>query len=171
MHALGKFLQQEIDARGWRISDLIAASGLSKQTVYNLFEDKRDRMDQTPQRRTIIGLADALGIHETAILVAAAEAIGVPGDRLPLASRSIQEISDAELLQEIARRLRLQHAASDLSQAPESGATIEGSNGYGNVIGEMAKSGPAFHRKKQYSPGKESSAASKVGPTGVPHTR
>jgi transcriptional regulator with XRE-family HTH domain len=170
MHALGKFLQQEIDARGWRISDLVTASGLSKQTVYNLFEDKRDRMEQTPQRRTIVGLANALGIPETAILTAAAEAIGVPGNRRPPASRPIQEVSDQELLQEIARRFRGQSYIPDNPPAVLPQEAPEPPKEYGNV-GEIAKAGPAMHRKKRQSLGEESSAASKVEPMGISHAR
>lgn len=164
MHALGKFLQREIDARGWRVSDLVAASDLSKQTVYNLFEDKRPRMDRLPQRRTISGLARALGLPETDILAAAAEAMGAPGPETSPASRPIQDVSDEELLQELARRLQLRNCLQPADVANE---VLGARNKYADSIGELAKAGPGMHRAKRSSQGEESRAASGLDAKGL----
>lgn len=104
MHELGRYLLREIDRRDWKVSDLVVRSGLSKQTIYNLVNDSRDFMDQTPQRKTVHGLAQALGVAEVDVLIASAKAIGVPFGDLP-EREGLESRSNDELLAEIGRRL------------------------------------------------------------------
>lgn len=127
MHALGRYILEQMDRQGITRSELIRRSGLSKQTIYNLLNDPRARMDQTPQRKTIEKLAGALGVPEGDVLIASAEAIGVPvaANVAPLASAS-----DAQLLEELRLRLATTYKERDgdaeaapIARAGESPAT------------------------------------------------
>ncbi|MHC6176209.1 helix-turn-helix domain-containing protein [Glutamicibacter sp. X7] len=104
MHELGRYLQRKIDDRGWTVSELVRRSGLSRQTVYNLINDSREHMDQTPQRKTVNGLARALDVNPVEILTVSAQAIGVPVDSLP-ATQALSGASDQQILTELALRL------------------------------------------------------------------
>ncbi|MDO5619305.1 helix-turn-helix domain-containing protein [Kocuria sp.] len=102
MHALGRYLLTQMDAQNMRTAELIRLSGLSKQTIYNLINDPRDHMDQTPQRKTVTGLAKALGVSEVQILTESARAIGVPiGDDRD----SLRDASNEELLRVVLSRM------------------------------------------------------------------
>ncbi|WP_411732155.1 helix-turn-helix domain-containing protein [Paeniglutamicibacter sp.] len=118
MHALGRYLQQEIDGRGWVIADLIRHSGLSKQTVYNLINDSREYMDQTPQRKTISSLAGALGVDPLEILTISAQALGVPITLEP-ASASLKHASNDQILQELSVRLSRGEGSNEDQDKPE----------------------------------------------------
>lgn len=43
MHEYRRFIQRELDNRGWRQKDLVQKSGLSRQLVSNILRDERIR--------------------------------------------------------------------------------------------------------------------------------
>lgn len=105
MHALRQFIQEQMDARGWRPADLVRASGLSKQLVSNHLNDDREVLAQRPSKATVTGYARAFKVSEDVVLSKVAAAMGVPiGDLQPVVF-SVSDASDAELLAELARRL------------------------------------------------------------------
>ncbi|MGP9031522.1 helix-turn-helix domain-containing protein [Glutamicibacter mysorens] len=104
MHELGRYLQSEIDRRGWTIAELARRASISRQTLYSLINDNRDLMDQTPQRKTVNAIADALGVDPVEILTASAKALGVPVEAQPL-SDNLDHLSDQQILLELATRL------------------------------------------------------------------
>lgn len=104
MHELGRYLQSEIDRRGWTIAELARRASISRQTLYSLINDNRDLMDQTPQRKTVNAIADALGVNPIEILTASAKALGVPVETQPL-SDNLDHLSDQQILLELATRL------------------------------------------------------------------
>lgn len=104
MHELGRYLQRKLDSHGWTVSELIRRTGLSRQTVYNLLNDTREHMDQTPQRKTVNGLADALGVSPIEILTVSAQALGVPIEALPPES-ALSTATNRQILTELASRL------------------------------------------------------------------
>lgn len=104
MHELGRYLQREIDRRGWTIAELARRATVSRQTVYSLVNDTREQMDQTPQRKTVNALAEALGVDPLEILTASAQALGVPVEVTPT-SDSLGHVSDQQILMELASRL------------------------------------------------------------------
>ncbi len=122
MHELGRYLQRKLDDNGWTVSELIRRTGLSRQTVYNLINDTREHMDQTPQRKTVNGLAKALGVSPIEILTVSAQALGVPVEALP-PENSLSTASDQQILMELAARLsRSKGQGSDeASNDPDSG--------------------------------------------------
>lgn len=104
MHELGRYLQRNLEDRGWTVSELIRRSGLSRQTVYNLLNDSREHMDQTPQRKTVNGLAKALGVSQAEVLTISALAIGVPLET-PTPGQTLDAATDEQILKELASRL------------------------------------------------------------------
>lgn len=112
MHELGRYLQRELDVRGWSVSDLSRRSGISRQTVYNLINDNREHMDQTPQRKTVNGLSEALGIDPVEILIVSAQALGVPVELRP-ASAGLANVSNEQILMELASRLSRREGSNE----------------------------------------------------------
>ncbi len=143
MHELGRYLQREMDNRGWKTSDLVRRSGLSKQTVYNLINDARQFMDQTPQRKTVNGLAEALGVNPIEILTASAQALGVPVEGRP-ASAGLGGVSSEQILHELSLRLAGPRSKHDDSKRPEaypSGERVAGEGGRRGGVGVGEKNG------------------------------
>lgn len=143
MHELGRYLQREMDNRGWKTSDLVRRSGLSKQTVYNLINDARQFMDQTPQRKTVNGLAEALGVNPIEILTASAQALGVPVEGRP-ASAGLGGVSSEQILHELSLRLagaRSKHDDSKRAEAYPSGERVAGEGGRSGGVGTGEKNG------------------------------
>ena len=105
MHALGRYIQELMDARGWKQADLVRASGLSRALVSRLVtKDTLGRMVE--ENSTIAGLARAFPeVGEEAFITKSAEALGVPVDRLVVVDASMERISNRALLDLLAQRL------------------------------------------------------------------
>lgn len=104
MHALRRFIQSELDSRGWQARDLVKASGLSKQLVSNLMNDDRDVLPQLPRTTTLEALAGAFNVSTAHVTTVAVEALGVPGVNAPEVVHQIREVGDEVLLEELLRR-------------------------------------------------------------------
>lgn len=104
MHALRRFIQSELDTRGWQARDLVKASGLSKQLVSNLLNDDRDVMPQLPRTATLEALADAFNVTTAHVTTVAVEALGIPGIQAPAVVHQIRDVDDEVLLRELLRR-------------------------------------------------------------------
>ena len=105
MHELGRYLQREMDRRGWKAADLARHTGVTKQTLSNLLRDPREFMDQTPRRPTLEGLATGLQVPLSEVLTAAAQGIGA----IPAADvmrSDLSHVPDDVLTHELAARLR-----------------------------------------------------------------
>lgn len=76
MHALRRYLQDGLDARGWQQRDLARESGLSRQRVSQMLTDDRDLLPSVPQRDTLQALARAFGVAESTVTAVAFEAMG-----------------------------------------------------------------------------------------------
>jgi len=164
MHELGRYLQRKLDDHGWTVSELIRRSQLSRQTVYNLLTDNRDYMDQTPQRKTVNGLAQALGVTPTEILTVSAQALGVPIKALP-PENALSSASDQQIIMELAARLsrskdhgnaspdtttdisRQLHAVAPTSD-PSPGQKTDPEHGITEIHGQEARDIPVPPREK-----------------------
>lgn len=104
MHALRRFIQSELDSRGWQARDLVKASGLSKQLVSNLLNDDRDILPQLPRTTTLEALAQAFNVTTAHVTTVAVEALGVPGVNAPAVVHQIESVDDEVLLRELLRR-------------------------------------------------------------------
>jgi transcriptional regulator with XRE-family HTH domain len=104
MHALRRFIQSELDNRGWQARDLVKASGLSKQLVSTLLNDDRDVLPQLPRTTTLEALASAFNVTTAHVTTVAVEALGIPGVQAPAIVHQITAVDDEVLLRELLRR-------------------------------------------------------------------
>lgn len=107
MHALGRFVSDLMDARSMSRPDLERASGLSRQHIHQLLDDRRTSLGRMVDEATIAGLSRAFAdVGETPFIVKAAESLGVPVDRLAAVDVDLDRLSDEALLGILARRLK-----------------------------------------------------------------
>lgn len=104
MHALRRYIQGELDARGWRAHDLEKASGLSRQLISKLVNDDRDVLPQIPRTTTLEALAKAFNVTTAHVTTVAVEALGVADVKAPAVVHQIEAVSDDVLLRELLRR-------------------------------------------------------------------
>lgn len=103
-HAFADFIRQQMDERGLRNQDVVGASGLSRQLVSKYVRDDRDQLARLPEKETVNGFAKALHVSPDFMLGKAIESLGLgysSGDFV----NSVATATDAELLEEIERRL------------------------------------------------------------------
>ncbi|UFU03475.1 helix-turn-helix transcriptional regulator [Ruania suaedae] len=105
MHAYRKFVQQQMDERGWTATELAVAGGLTKQTIHNIVTDDRDQLSQRPKQSTILGLARAFRVDPDVVLLKVGEAMGIPVERA-VVTYDASRVSDEELLRLLAHRLK-----------------------------------------------------------------
>lgn len=106
MHALRELIQQRMDdLRYTSQADLVRATGLSRALISQYYNDDRDRLPQLPDVETMKKLASGLRVPYDVVLLAAAQAMGVPDRLLPVQVPSSGDLSDDELIAELGRRL------------------------------------------------------------------
>lgn len=115
MHALRRFIQQELDTRGWQAHDLAKASGLSRQLISKLVNDDRDVLPQIPRTKTLEALAQAFNVSTAHVTTVAVEALGVPDVNAPAVVHQIEDVDDEVLLRELLRRAGLRERQEALS--------------------------------------------------------
>jgi transcriptional regulator with XRE-family HTH domain len=103
MHAFRRVIQARMDERGYKPADVVRLSGLSRQTLHSILTDSRDTIKEMPSRKTVQVLAEALRMPADQLLIAAAEAYGVPV-AAPVMVPTVTDVSDAELARELLRR-------------------------------------------------------------------
>ncbi|MGZ9830197.1 helix-turn-helix domain-containing protein [Tsukamurella ocularis] len=121
MHEYRRFIQAQLDERGWRPADLARKSGLSKQLISDVLKDDRDHLGRMPNPSTISALARGFGIAEETVRAAAARSLVDYSDDGTALTITLGEVSTDALLNEIRRRI--DHA--DLSPAAAAPATSE----------------------------------------------
>jgi transcriptional regulator with XRE-family HTH domain len=92
-----------MDEHGYKPADVVRLSGLSRQTLHSILTDSRDTIKEMPSRKTVQVLAEALRMPAGQLLIAAAEAYGVPV-AAPVMVPTTTDVSDAELARELLRR-------------------------------------------------------------------
>jgi transcriptional regulator with XRE-family HTH domain len=120
MHALRRFIQSELDTRGWQARDLVKASGLSKQLVSNFLNDDRDVLPQLPRTATLEALAQAFNVTTAHVTTVAVEALGIPDVQAPAVVHQIQDVDDEVLLRELLRRAIERDGVSPVRAVAES---------------------------------------------------
>lgn len=126
MHALRMFVQAQMDERGWTQSDLVAASGITKQVVSSLVSDARPKLDRLPQDKTIDGLARAFRVDRNVILAKIGEAMGLPVSE-PVVIYDASRVPNSDLLRVLSERLSKageehEHRSAPMNPAGESPA-------------------------------------------------
>jgi transcriptional regulator with XRE-family HTH domain len=106
MHALGRFITELMDARSMSRPDLERTSGLSRQHLHQLLDDRRTHLGRMIDHTTITALATAFpDLGETTFILKAAESLGVPIDRLTT-TIDPNRLSNEALLGILAKRLK-----------------------------------------------------------------
>lgn len=117
MHAFRRLIQARMDERGYKPADVVRLSGLSRQTLHSILTDPRDTIKEMPSRRTVQVLAEALRMPADQLLVAAAEAYGVPVTA-PVLVPTVTDVTDSELARELLRRAVARDAGDAADPAP-----------------------------------------------------
>lgn len=104
MHEFQRFIQQQLDARGWKQADLVRKSGLTKQHVSNLLRDTREHLGQMPEEKTIRALARGFQIPTEVVRTAASRALAGYSDEGQPLHVDIHQVPLDTLLNEIRRR-------------------------------------------------------------------
>lgn len=104
MHEFKRFIQQQLDARGWKQADLVRKSGLSKQHVSNMLRDTREHLGQMPDEKTIQALAGGFQLPAEVVRTAASRALAGYSDEGQPLHVDIHQVPLDTLLNEIRRR-------------------------------------------------------------------
>ena len=126
MHEYRRFVQREMDARNWNQNDVARHAGLNRQTIHAILTDTRELLTQVPSDKTIDGLAAAFTVSRETVLAHVALAMGLP---VKLERADVSEVSNDELIREMARRLKAgdgRGEATPLNQAAGSAADQAG---------------------------------------------
>ena len=124
MHEYKRFVQEQMDARGWRQADLVRASGLSRALVSRILRDDRPRLGQMPEETTMAGLAKAFQTSTETVRTAAARALRGYADDGEALTTDLSTVSIDALLMEIRRRV--QGNANPSAQDPQSDPPADG---------------------------------------------
>ncbi len=126
MHAYSRYVKREMDSRHWNQNELAKRAGLTRQVVSNIVKDTRERLTQVPDDKTITGLAKAFAVNPDVVRAQVALAMGLP---VNVVRAEIDTVSDAELVTELARRLKVAAHDTDnvtpLSAHPREGTATE----------------------------------------------
>ncbi|MDQ1742932.1 MAG: hypothetical protein QOE23_1271 [Pseudonocardiales bacterium] len=125
MHAFRKLIQARMDERGYKPADVVRLSGLSRQTLHSILTDSRDTIKEMPSRRTVQVLAEALRMPADQLLVAAAEAYGVPVTA-PILVPTVTDVTDSELARELLRRAVARDEGGAVAPPPLDLSNIDG---------------------------------------------
>ena len=105
MHAFGRFIQAELDARGWRQAELVRKSGLQRQHLSKLLNDRRDYLGQMPDEHTLTRIAAGFELPVATVRAAAARALVGYEDSGESLTFELTDVSTDALLNEIRRRI------------------------------------------------------------------
>ena len=126
MHALRRFIEQQLEDNGWTQSDLVRQSGLSKQHLSKMLNDDRDKLARLPSEDTLLGLAKGLRVPLNTVVLRAAQACGVPVDVTEVEVSSARALSTDQLLAEVRRRIESAGASDGTAKtrAGDAGAQV-----------------------------------------------
>lgn len=112
MHALRRYLQDGLDARGWQPAEFARRSGLTRQRVSQMLNDDREQLPQVPKRETLAAIARAFMVSESTVTAVAFEAMGY--DLAAVRSETdLSTASDDQLVRALADRLGVRLGAED----------------------------------------------------------
>ena len=75
MHEYRRFLQTELDKRGWTAGALARRAGMHRQTISKILKDDRQHLGQMPDNSTLEGIARGFGISAERVRLAAARSL------------------------------------------------------------------------------------------------
>lgn len=105
VHEYRRFVQAELDARGWVPADLVRRSGLNRQLVWKILHDDREHLGQMPDDETMQAIADGFKIDVSRVRTAAARSLRGYTDSGHPISTDLSGVDIDILLAEIRRRV------------------------------------------------------------------
>lgn len=103
MNEYRRFVQNEIDQRGWTQSDVEKHGGPTRQVVHKILTDQRKVLDYRPKQDTVEKLATAFGVSVDVVLAHVAMAMELP---VSIEMASLDDVSDGDLLDQIRKRMQ-----------------------------------------------------------------
>lgn len=105
VHEYRRFVQAELDARGWEPPELVRRAGVNRQLVWKILKDDREHLGQMPDDATMEAIATGFGIDVERVRTAAARSLrGYADDGHPITT-DLAAIDIDILLAEIRRRV------------------------------------------------------------------
>lgn len=136
MHAYRKLIEEQMEAGEMTQSDLARASGVTRQRINQILKSDRDRLVHVPDTATVEGFAKAFKLAPEVVWIAVAEAMGLPRFVVPSITHQVKDVTNAQLLSELASRMDL-----EVSVRPSQPATGEGKkspdDGEGGTVTEL----------------------------------
>lgn len=129
MHEYRRFVQGELDARGWQQADLVKRSGLSRQLVSKILSDDRPHLGQMPDDTTLEKIAHGFQVPVDRVRTAAARSLARYEDDGRSLITDLRGVHMDALLGEIRRRLLI---AEGLAGTVSSGRLSEGRPQWGD---------------------------------------
>ncbi|WP_155770045.1 helix-turn-helix domain-containing protein [Mycobacterium asiaticum] len=118
MHEYRRFIQAELDARGWKPADLVRRSKLRRQLIWKILHDDRDHLGQMPDDTTLEAIADGFGIPVDRVRTAAARSlVGYTDDGRPVAT-DLEAVPTDVLIEELRRRTSWRGLKPNLEEDP-----------------------------------------------------
>lgn len=106
MHAYSRFIQEQLDARGWTAADLSRRTGITQSGLNKILQDPDERLAGMPTDETIDKLGRAFGIPPGVIVAHAASARYGVAVGEPVEVATAAQLSDDELIRQLGLRLR-----------------------------------------------------------------
>jgi hypothetical protein len=103
VHEFRRFIEAEMDIRGWDRPRLQAETGLSRAHVHKLLTDKRESLGRMPDEKTLQGLAKPFGYEK--VRTAAARSLARYSDDGSSLKTELTAVATDALLKEIRRRI------------------------------------------------------------------
>lgn len=75
MHEYRRFIQAELDRRGWTAGGLARKAEMHRQTISKILKDNREYLGQMPDESTLQGIAKGFGIDVEQVRLAAARSL------------------------------------------------------------------------------------------------
>ncbi|WP_343466394.1 helix-turn-helix domain-containing protein [Rhodococcus aetherivorans] len=150
MHEFKRFIQQQLDARGWKQADLVRKSGLSKQHVSNMLRDTREHLGQMPDEKTIRALADGFQLPAEVVRTAASRALAGYSDEGQPLHVDIHQVPLDTLLNEIRRRFEEigDSHGSSTEEIPEPRTQAGSPEHRGSTGGDRGRPGASMKPRK-----------------------
>src|SRR5690625_2082553 len=142
MNEYRRFVQNEIDRRGWSQADVERNGGPTRQVINSILKDDRPELVSRPKQETVEKLAKAFDTSVDVVLAHVAMAMGLP---VTIEAASLENVSDDDLLDQIRKRMQRgssQHA-DDTQPDVESNVTeFKRPDGYAEDAGSEQKTEP-----------------------------
>lgn len=135
MHAYRKLIEEQMTARDLSQADVARAAALTRQRVSQLLKDDRDRLPNPPDVATVEGLARAFKLAPEVVWTAVAEAMGLPRFVVPSITHEVKDVSNAQLLKELASRMGLEVTVRPTEPPAREGQKIDPQSGLPAVDG------------------------------------